>query len=102
MTHFLGKNVAYLATALICLVIAGSALGNSFVAGRMTVAASNNNWFPHAFGTVGQIGFYKIRHSEDATKSADEAMDDGESPMYAICSKNMMSRANNNVAMRLC
>lgn len=43
VTHFLGKGVAYFATVLICLVIAGSALGNSFVAGRMTVAAANKN-----------------------------------------------------------
>lgn len=84
VTHFLGKGVAYFATALICLVIAGSALGNSFVAGRMTAAAANNNWFPHAFGTVGQIGPYKIKATSDASKTAAEAMDQGESPMYVL------------------
>lgn len=81
ITHFLGKGVAYFATILICLVIAGSALGNSFVAGRMTVAAANNNWFPHAFGTVGYIGSFKISKAGDVNKTTDDAMDQGESPM---------------------
>ncbi|KAL6710333.1 hypothetical protein ACN47E_009279 [Coniothyrium glycines] len=84
VTHFLGKGVAYFATGLICLVIAGSALGNSFVAGRMTVAASNNNWFPHLFGTVGYIGTVKLKKSDDVAKTADEAMDQGESPINAL------------------
>ena len=81
VNHLLGKGGAYIATILICLVIAGSALGNSFVAGRMTVAAANKAWFPAAFGTVGQIGTYKVTKSADAVESADQAMDKGESPM---------------------
>jgi len=81
VTYFLGKSVAYFATALICLVIAGSALGNSFVAGRMTVAASNNNWFPHVLGTVGSIGTFKLSRASEGSESADSAMDNGESPM---------------------
>jgi hypothetical protein len=68
-------------TALICLVIAGSALGNSFVAGRMTVAASNNSWFPRILGTVGYIGTFRVRKDTDEVVAADQAMDDGESPM---------------------
>ncbi|KAF2645236.1 amino acid transporter [Massarina eburnea CBS 473.64] len=60
ISHFIGKVPAYLATALICLVILGSALGNSFVAGRMTVAAANKRWIPSIFATVGQVGTYKI------------------------------------------
>ena len=82
VNHLLGKGGAYIATTLICLVIAGSALGNCFVAGRMTVAAANKTWFPAAFGTVGQIGTYKVAKSVDGNESADEAMDKGESPMY--------------------
>lgn len=73
--------MAYFATALICLVIAGSALGNSFVAGRMTVAAANNNWFPPILGTVGYIGAFKVRNDAEESESADLAMDNGESPM---------------------
>lgn len=82
MTHFLGKGVAYFATALICLVIAGSALGNSFVAGRMTVAASNKNWFPRVLGTVGHIGTFKVtKAGGEGDEVSDEALDKGESPM---------------------
>lgn len=47
----------------------------------MTVAAANKTWFPAAFGTVGQIGTYKVTQSADGEESADEAMDKGESPM---------------------
>lgn len=41
---------------LICLVVAGSLLGNSFVAGRMAVAAANMDWFPRVFSVVGRVG----------------------------------------------
>lgn len=81
MNHLLGKGGAYAATVLICLVIAGSALGNSFVAGRMTVAAAKKNWFATAFGTVGQIGTYKATKRSESEDSAEDAMDQGESPM---------------------
>lgn len=81
MNHLLGKGGAYTATTLICLVIAGSQLGNSFVAGRMTVAAANKNWFPVVFGTVGQIGTYKVSKSAESESSTEDAMDQGESPM---------------------
>jgi len=92
VTHFLGKGVAYLATGLICLVIAGSALGNSFVAGRMTVAAANNSWIPRVLGTVGQIGYLKVSSSRDAhDSSVDEAMDKGESPINALVLNTVLS-----------
>ncbi|RMZ72688.1 amino acid transporter [Pyrenophora seminiperda CCB06] len=91
VTYFLGKSVAYCATALICLVIAGSALGNSFVAGRMTVAASNNNWFPHVLGTVGCIGTFKLNKASDASETADLAMDNGESPINALILNTVLS-----------
>lgn len=81
VNHLLGKVGAYFATALICLVIAGSALGNSFVAGRMTVAAANKKWFPRAFSTVGQIGSYKVTKGGADEANTDEAIDKGESPM---------------------
>ncbi|KAJ4990512.1 amino acid transporter [Stagonosporopsis vannaccii] len=84
VNHLLGKGGAYAATVLICLVIAGSALGNSFVAGRMTVAAANKSWFPKAFGTVGQIGTYKVTKSAESEDAAEDAMDQGESPINAL------------------
>jgi L-type amino acid transporter 9 len=80
VTYFLGKGMAYFATVLICLVIAGSALGNSFVAGRMTVAAANKNWLPSILGSVGEIGRWKVSKSAE-DEAAEVAMDKGESPM---------------------
>ncbi|KAF1928101.1 solute carrier family 7 protein [Didymella exigua CBS 183.55] len=82
--HLLGKGGAYAATTLICLVIAGSQLGNSFVAGRMTVAAANKKWFPALFGTVGQIGTYRVSKSAENDASAEDAMGQGESPINSL------------------
>jgi hypothetical protein len=90
VNHLLGKGGAYAATILICLVIAGSQLGNSFVAGRMTVAAANKKWFPALFGTVGQIGTYRVSKSTENDASAEDAMDQGESPMYVPCEFSML------------
>lgn len=45
-----------MAAILICLVVAGSLLANSFVAGRMTVAASNKQWLPSFLGFLGHRG----------------------------------------------
>jgi L-type amino acid transporter 9 len=91
VTHFLGKGVAYFATALICLVIAGSALGHSFVAGRMTVAASNKNWIPNFLGTVGQIGSFKITQASEDDEAAEDAMEQGESPINALILNTVLS-----------
>ncbi|KAF2866418.1 solute carrier family 7 protein [Massariosphaeria phaeospora] len=93
VTYFLGKTVAYFASALICLVIAGSALGNSFVAGRMTVAAANKAWIPNIFGTVGQVGPFKVSKSDtrNEDEDADEAMDGGESPINALILSTLLS-----------
>lgn len=82
VNHLLGKVGAYFATALICLVIAGSALGNSFVAGRMTVAAANKKWLPAAFSTVGHIGAYKFTKGGANEENAEGAADKGQPPMY--------------------
>jgi L-type amino acid transporter 9 len=83
--------MAYFATVLICLVIAGSALGNSFVAGRMTVAASNNGWIPRFLGTVGQIGTFKVTKASEAEEDAEEAMEEGESPINALILNTVLS-----------
>lgn len=84
MTHFLGKGVAYFATALICLVIVGSALGNSFVAGRMTVAASNKDWIPQVLGTVGHLGTFRVSKPSTEGENADDVSDQDESPINAL------------------
>ncbi|KAF2026387.1 amino acid transporter [Setomelanomma holmii] len=91
VTHFLGKGVAYFATALICLVIAGSALGNSFVAGRMTVAAANNNWIPRLLGSVGQVATFKVSKAAEDDETAEDAMDKGESPINALILNTILS-----------
>lgn len=94
ITHFLGKAAAYVATVLICLVIIGSALGNSFVAGRMTVAAANAGWLPKFLGSVGRIGGWKVSKSGSKASSASEAVDQGESPMYVKSYDNISPIAN--------
>lgn len=48
----------------------------------MTVAAANKNWFPALFGAVGHIGTYRVSKSTENDASAEDAMDQGESPMY--------------------
>ncbi|WYZ40902.1 hypothetical protein EsH8_IV_001243 [Colletotrichum jinshuiense] len=62
INRLLGPGFGILAAILICLVVAGSLLGNSFVAGRMTVAAANFNWLPSFFGFVGRVG---LRSDDD-------------------------------------
>ncbi|ROW02732.1 hypothetical protein VSDG_01763 [Cytospora chrysosperma] len=56
ITHLLGRGFGVVAAILICLVVAGSLLGNSFVAGRMAVAAANAKWLPEFFATLGRVG----------------------------------------------
>ncbi|GLA32890.1 hypothetical protein AnigIFM63326_001536 [Aspergillus niger] len=56
ITHLLGPACGILAAIVICLVVAGSLLGNSFVAGRMIVAASKLDWFPRFLGVLGHVG----------------------------------------------
>ncbi|KAI0100489.1 amino acid/polyamine transporter I [Nemania sp. FL0031] len=59
ITRLLGQGFGIVAAAFICLVVAGSLLGNSFVAGRMAVAAANQDWFPRLFARLGQPGLQK-------------------------------------------
>ncbi|KAF2182469.1 amino acid transporter [Zopfia rhizophila CBS 207.26] len=91
VTHFLGKGVAIFAAVLICLVVAGSLLGNSFVAGRMTVAAANKAWLPKILGTVGQFGPWRTSKDETEGESAEEAIDKGESPINALVLSTVIS-----------
>ncbi|KAI0841335.1 amino acid transporter [Hypoxylon sp. FL0890] len=69
ITRLLGRGFGIVAAVLICLVVAGSLLGNSFVAGRMAVAAANMNWFPRIFASVGHIGLKA--NTEDEPGSPD-------------------------------
>ncbi|KAH7140181.1 amino acid/polyamine transporter I [Dactylonectria estremocensis] len=56
ITRLMGRGFGIIAAILICLVVAGSLLGNSFVASRMTVAAANRGWIPRIFTVVGTVG----------------------------------------------
>lgn len=56
MRLLLGPGVGVLSSILICTVVAGSLLGNSFVASRMAVSAANKSWLPAILAVVGHIG----------------------------------------------
>lgn len=67
ITRLLGPAFGIIAAILVCLVVAGSLLGNSFVAGRMAVAAANATWLPHLFAVVGKVG---TKPSSDSSSDA--------------------------------
>ncbi|TVY82283.1 b(0,+)-type amino acid transporter [Lachnellula suecica] len=71
ITRLLGPAFGVVAAVLVCLVVAGALLGNSFVTGRMTVAAGNTNWLPRFFAVVGKLGTASqaATNSSDASKS---------------------------------
>ncbi|KAI1174394.1 amino acid/polyamine transporter I [Nemania sp. FL0916] len=73
ITRLLGRGLGIVAAAVICLVVAGSLLGNSFVAGRMAVAAANQDWFPRVFARLGRVGFGKSATAESESESQSEA-----------------------------
>ncbi|KAI1470553.1 amino acid transporter [Daldinia caldariorum] len=69
ITRLLGRGFGIVAAALICLVVAGSLLGNSFVAGRMAVSAANKNWLPRIFASVGYLGLKPGARNEEPSAS---------------------------------
>jgi solute carrier family 7 (L-type amino acid transporter), member 9/15 len=69
ITRLLGRGFGILAAVLICLVIAGSLLGNLFVASRMAVAAANRGWFPSLLAVTG--GFRPSRRHQDASQDGE-------------------------------
>jgi amino acid transporter len=71
----MGSVSGIIAAVLICVVVAGSLLGNSFVASRMAVAASRRAWLPSIFGVIGHVGRPKNSNaaSEDNSKSVSDA-----------------------------
>ncbi|KAL2109251.1 hypothetical protein VUR80DRAFT_2771 [Thermomyces stellatus] len=56
ITRLLGPAFGNVAAALVCIVVAGSLLGNSFIASRMTVAAANKKWLPGVLSVLGRLG----------------------------------------------
>ncbi|KAI0134110.1 amino acid/polyamine transporter I [Xylariales sp. AK1849] len=93
ITRLLGPIIGVLAAVLICLVVAGSLLGNSFVAGRMAVAAANKDWVPRFFATVGRVGFE--RHgspTEPSSASSNSSKgSDADAPLNAILLSTILS-----------
>jgi L-type amino acid transporter 9 len=79
---------------LICLVVAGSLLGNSFVAGRMAVAAANKDWLPGLFSLVGRLGF-EPRQSAQAESSDDSSgspkPSESDAPLNALLLSTLLS-----------
>lgn len=51
--------------------MAGSLLGNSFVASRMTIAAANQKWLPPFLSIVGRIGFTPRDTFESSERESD-------------------------------
>lgn len=82
ITRVLGSGFGYLAAVLICLVVVGSLLGNSFVAGRMAVAAANRNWLPTIFAVVGRFGTSR-RHGR-GSRLPDSSKQGSDAPINAI------------------
>ncbi|KAJ9142923.1 Amino acid transporter [Pleurostoma richardsiae] len=71
ITRLLGRGAGIVAAILICLVVAGSLLGSSFVAGRMAVAAANTGWLPRFLSFVGYAGIKERKpHSDPAEEGS--------------------------------
>ncbi|KAK0624585.1 amino acid/polyamine transporter I [Bombardia bombarda] len=93
ISRLLGPTFGIFSAVLICLVVAGSLLGNSFVAGRMAVAAANMDWLPRFLSHVGGVGF-KSGANADNTSSSAAASDQApasDAPINAIILSTVLS-----------
>ncbi|KAK4098564.1 hypothetical protein N658DRAFT_526139 [Parathielavia hyrcaniae] len=79
ITRLLGPAFGIVAAVFICLVVAGSLLGNSFVAGRMAVAAANQRWLPGLLSVVGRVGTERETSHVDSQKAPES-----DAPVNAI------------------
>ncbi|KAB8242938.1 amino acid transporter [Aspergillus flavus] len=84
ITHLLGPVAGVIAAVLICLVVAGSLLGNSFVAGRMIVAASNSNWLPRFLGIIGRLRSPSAENGPSLPSDAETSSGKSDAPINAI------------------
>lgn len=75
-----------MAAIFICLVVAGSLLTSSFVAGRMTVAAVNQNWLPRIFTVVGRVGT-----EQESSPVGRQKVSDSDAPINAIILSTVLS-----------
>ncbi|RYO94754.1 hypothetical protein DL766_000017 [Monosporascus sp. MC13-8B] len=91
ITRLLGKGFGIFAAILICLVVAGSLLSNSFVAGRMAVAAANRNWFPSLFAVVGRVGVKPRPAADSDSPALDAGRAESDAPVNALILSTILS-----------
>jgi amino acid transporter len=77
----MGREFGIIVAVLICLVVAGSILGNSLVVGRMTVSAANKGWLPGFFSVVGRVGLTSARDVDEEGRPVENRRD---APINAI------------------
>lgn len=82
ITRLLGPAFGIIAAVLVCLVVAGSLLGNSFVASRMTIAAANQKWLPNFLAIVGRVGIIPRESNEET---------DSDAPLNALLLSTLLS-----------
>jgi L-type amino acid transporter 9 len=80
----MGVKFGIVAAVLICLVVAGSILGNSLVVGRMVVSAANKGWFPRFFTVIGRVGPSRDSDHEYEQVNKDERRIKLDAPINAI------------------
>jgi L-type amino acid transporter 9 len=90
ISRLLGPTFGVIAAVFICLVVAGSLLGNSFVAGRMAVAAANKDWLPHALAIVGRVGYKTDPVAAEDDNTCDEASG-SDAPINALILSTVLS-----------
>ncbi|KXX74237.1 b(0,+)-type amino acid transporter 1 [Madurella mycetomatis] len=89
ITRLLGPAFGIVAAIFICLVVAGSLLGNSFVAGRMAVAAAKQNWLPGFLSIVGHVRRQPDRSEHDLVDA--QKTSDSDAPINAIILSTILS-----------
>lgn len=73
--------------------MAGSLLGNSFVAGRMAVAAANKRWLPQLFSFVGFVGVRPRQTNTEASRASPggQGRHESDAPLNAIILSTLLS-----------
>jgi len=88
ISRLMGPSFGIVAAIFVCLVVAGSLLGNSFIAGRMTVAAGNKNWLPRYFAVVGRFG---TTSSSNGDTSGSPKSSESDAPHNALLLSTILS-----------
>ncbi|KAH8883285.1 amino acid transporter [Thozetella sp. PMI_491] len=91
IARLLGPAFGIVAAVLICLVVVGSLLGNSFVAGRMAVAAARRGWLPDLFAVVGRVGFRSNEFATGHGGPGDDGRPASDAPINALVLSTIIS-----------